>query len=108
MDIVASSPSSPRLSSLVEVSAAYRTADSNTHAMQTRGDVHATAAAGSTATHIVPASAVTDAGSACGKDLRVFGQTRSSSRRRADASVPSESPVRVSCLFLFSLGVCRM
>lgn len=102
MDIVASSPSSPRLSSLVEVSAAWRTTDSNTHSM------HATAAAGSAATHIVAAYAVTDAGSACGKDLRLFGQTRSSPRRRADASVPSESPVRVSCLFLFSLGVCRM
>lgn len=70
MDIVASRPSSPRLSSLVEVSAACRTTDSNTHAVQTRGDVHATAAAGSAATHAVPAYAVTDAGPACGKDLR--------------------------------------
>lgn len=52
MDIVASALL-PRLSSLVELSSACHTADSNTHAMQTHKDMHDTIVAGSSATHIV-------------------------------------------------------
>lgn len=97
----------PGLSSLVELSTGCHTADSNMHPMQMHEDIHNTKVASSSATHIVLAYVVTYMSLPCSKICSIQTNLIIIESACWCQCVHSESPVRVSCLFLFSLGVCR-